>query len=1014
MATPRGNTYSVASGEAVYAGTEAPDGIAAGRTLSAIASLMSGGASGGSGSGSAAGATLLASASIVAGASTGSSVPTGTIEQYLTSDGGAAASGSTQNFSGPTRLYWHRRLGIPWKRTNTLGNWLDSAQAEEGSSPYGSSAPLTAVDQVASVTVTALVARWLSTGHNRGAYLRNRTSTSAFPVRFYGRTDATSGNRPTLTVVTSAGTFVLTAAANATWNTSTVTGSVSALQWDLVAASQPAILRFDLSSVTGTLTSATLTFKVKSFPSGGSTGQIVDVFEADPPTIIVPENVASPELGLYAEAANFQALASHPDVLFSDDFESPGPFDSGFVPAATRTLNTDTNTTYARGTIAAGANGSADNNKSVSQGTGTRGVPNVVYPELFGQYHMYLEPTFGTTQNDAIKIPAMGVQFGYWNPAAGGYWQSTTGNGGSPGTGLKVDPGGSGNFIYEGHSVRFITGTAPAAGDDDPYSGYFGIAIYPYNLDQIGAFPAGESFPNIAIRLGQWYCFDIRVKQNSMSGGQDGLGNYATANADGIFEVWINGYKAYSRTNYRWRRHEEFGVQGLWVDVYHGGVTTAPQDMHYRLDRVTIAESYIGPPLDIPDWVASIPHGEVATYSGGGAVLTNNFRSQVSGLYDQFYSVKIVNDYCGAVANQWLGDYGAKIFGPGAGHSASNDNSVIGLEYSKTTMAFRRLCDPSPWAWSGAGDRDTSNESASTTHSDLAWGEYKVDGKPWSVHSYGLPCVQGPDAGGASCGTLWLPAKTGALMGALYTQAAHKLPLLSSTAGSDETAWQRASATTASISGAPVALAALVPAQQRIYLSYHNDADGVLRWLDLATGDYVIGSGTGFDIAQHVVSGGDCYATKVAVPERDLLLLIGRNTSTGALVIQWMDVSAGVTQPTLGGTATLSTALTMETPWSSATWCPDNNRLLVIGVAGDLGAVQEIEIPATLTDTWTVTRAPLGAGQTLSNTMASSLVANVFGKWSYDRRARAVVFFPIARRTDQGADQVYVYRPRNT
>jgi hypothetical protein len=895
-----------------------------------------------------------------------------------------------------------------------MGNWLDSTLTQEGSTAYGSSDPLTTVDQVASVTVTALVARWLGSSVNRGFYLSNRAATSAFPVRFYGRTDPTPANRPTLTVVTSDGTFTLTAAANAVWNTTTVNGLPSALQWDLVRSQQPAILRFDLSSVTGTLTSATLTFQVKSFPSGGSTGQIVDVFEADPPDIIVPERVQSPALGLYASAANFAALAGTPGVLLSDDFASPGPFDAGFTPAATRTLNTETNTTYARGTILAGANGSADNNKSVSTGTGTQGAPNVVYPELFGQYHLFLESTFGTTQNDAIKIPAMGVQFGYWNPTAGGYWQSTTGNGGTPGTGLKVDRAGSLNFEYQGHSVRFLTGTAPAAGDDDPYAGYFGLSIYPYNLDQAGAFPAAESFPGLAIRQEQWYCIDIRVKQNTMTGSQDGLGNYATANADGVYEVWVNGLRVYSRTDYRWRRHAEFGVQGLWVDVYHGGTTTAPQDMHYRLDRVTIAESYIGPPVDIPDWVASIPRGEVATYTAGGSVLTNNFRSVVSPLYDQFYAVKIVNDYAGAIANPWYGQYGAKLLSPGGGHSATNDNSTIALEYSKTSLTFRRICDPSPWAWSGIGTRDISTDSASSTHSDLAWGEYKIDGKPWSIHSYGLLCVQGPEAGGASNGTLWVPAKTGALMSALYTQSAHRLPLTSSTAASDSTVWQRGSATTATISGAPVAVAAFVPAQRRIYLTYHNDPAGMLRWLDTETGAYVVGSGTGFGVSQFVVPGGDCYATMIAVPERNLLLLIGRNTSTGNLVVQYMDVAAGVSQPTLGGTATLSSTLALETPWSSATWCPDNNRLLIIGVSGDLGAVQEIEIPATLSNTWTVTRAPLGAGQTLSNTQASGAAANIFGKWSYDRRARAVVYYPLARRTDQGADQVFVYRPRNT
>ena len=103
---------------------------------------------------------------------------------------------------------------------------------------------------------------------------------------------------------------------------------------------------------------------------------------------------------------------------------------------------------------------------------------------------------------------------------------------------------------------------------------------------------------NVAIRKEAWYCFDIRIKQNSMSGAQDALGNYATANPDGVYEVWLNGYPVYSRTDYRWRRHAEFGVQGIWLDVYHGGIPASPTTMHYRVDRVSVAKTYVGPPAN--------------------------------------------------------------------------------------------------------------------------------------------------------------------------------------------------------------------------------------------------------------------------------------------------------------------------------------------------------------------------------------------------------------------------------
>lgn len=495
-------------------------------------------------------------------------------------------------------------MGFRWGRLYSsgplagLGNWLDSAQTAEGNRPYGSTITATAINQELTATVTALVQRWVTGNVNRGFYLSARASASVWPLELFGRTSAVAANRPKLTVVTSTGTFALVAAANATWNNSTFRGVGSAAKFLLAAGMQPSVLRFDLRSVSGTVTSATLSFKVAAFDTG-HTGHVVDVYECDPPFIIVPENVPSPVLGIANGYANFNALKSsgNPALIAADDFELGGPFDGGFTPAPTRTLNPATGTTYARGEITAGSLGSANCRLEASQGTGPRGTPNVVREELFGQYHIYLENDFGTVVDEAIKVPAMGVQFGYWNPAGGGYWQQTTGNGGYRGTGLKVDPGGSANYQYEGHSVRFLTGPSPTALDDDPYNGWWGIGIYDYNLDQGGPFPAGASFPMIAIRKEQWYCIDMRVKQNTMAGSQDALGNFATANADGVYQVWINGYPAYSRANYRWRRHAEFGVQGVWIDVYHGGTTPAPTTMHYRVDRVALASSYIGPKL---------------------------------------------------------------------------------------------------------------------------------------------------------------------------------------------------------------------------------------------------------------------------------------------------------------------------------------------------------------------------------------------------------------------------------
>jgi hypothetical protein len=128
--------------------------------------------------------------------------------------------------------------------------------------------------------------------------------------------------------------------------------------------------------------------------------------------------------------------------------------------------------------------------------------------------------------------------------------------------------------------------------------------------------------------------------------------------------------------------------------------------------------------------------------------------------------------------------------------------------------------------------------------------------------------------------------------------------------------------------------------------------------------------------------------------------------------LQWMNVAAGVTQPTVGSAVTLSQTITVDLPWSAICWCSHNSRLIVIGVAGDNSAAYEIEIPATLTNTWTVTRAPFGSGQTLVPADPALGYGATWKKFQYDEKVRSIVYMPLA--SADGDDRVWVYRPRNT
>ena len=103
----------------------------------------------------------------------------------------------------------------------------------------------------------------------------------------------------------------------------------------------------------------------------------------------------------------------------------------------------------------------------------------------------------------------------------------------------------------------------------------FALALYPYNLDQGGPFPAGEALPYLAIRREHWYAIDIQVKQNSLSGASDADGN-RTAMADGEYRIWINGYPAYEKTKFRWRRDDR---KGQWFHTRREAWIAANREM---------------------------------------------------------------------------------------------------------------------------------------------------------------------------------------------------------------------------------------------------------------------------------------------------------------------------------------------------------------------------------------------------------------------------------------------------
>lgn len=400
----------------------------------------------------------------------------------------------------------------------------------------------------------------------------------------------------------------------------------------------------------------------------------------------------------------------------------------------------------------------------------------------------------------------------------------------------------------------------------------------------------------------------------------------------------------------------------------------------------------------LPSWVPA--PGAVVTLTQTNGGLTNTFRSQVASNYGAAAFVKIVNDYSGSIPNPHWGTYGARVFA-GGGHSATNDNSVVVAEYGASAVTFRRVSVPTNWP--GTDPDDLSN-IYTTPDLNLTYMEALIDGAAGSGHTYNTLTIIPPASGGATYGTLHVPV----LVAVGYNGsgdpnsalAAHRMAF--DTLTLDTRKWARDSNNTGAFSfGGPV-YCAYVPAQDRTYI-FHRGGSGppwTVRWFDHSDGTYVAGSGA----ASLEMGSADGFDSGIVfhVPARNLI--IGCTPVSGALKVQWMDVSAS--QPTLGTAVTLSSALTIADPWSHATWCPDNNRILVGGVTSNADAVYEITIPATLTDTWTVTRQAISGGTIPKR-------GGIYdGHWHYDSGVKCLIYMPTA--ASSGDDTMYAYRPVGT
>ncbi|MBN2316564.1 MAG: hypothetical protein JXM79_21735, partial [Sedimentisphaerales bacterium] len=112
------------------------------------------------------------------------------------------------------------------------------------------------------------------------------------------------------------------------------------------------------------------------------------------------------------------------------------------------------------------------------------------------------------------------------------------------------------------------------------------VGFYCYHADMRGKY--GSSWIWEKDKLGaleneRWYCIEQYVKMNT------------PGKNDGVLRGWVDGKRAFEKTDVRMRDIPDLKIECIWINIYHGGTWSAPSHDHLFIDNVVISRRYVGP-----------------------------------------------------------------------------------------------------------------------------------------------------------------------------------------------------------------------------------------------------------------------------------------------------------------------------------------------------------------------------------------------------------------------------------
>lgn len=449
-------------------------------------------------------------------------------------------------YSAAARLEWERRGG----------DWTDARGTSHGSEPF-SVVPVPRLDgqQAVHIDVTALAKHWLGEGTPEAAIFLRDTQAGGV-VNFASREHPSPSSRPSLVIEWSNGTRSRLAARADTYFSCPNHRSYGQEQQIKVGGRHAALLVFPIAEAPSgaVVRSASLMLTSdKQYGKGATVGAFLPRLPGS--------RIKQVETGLAQAFDRDQGISGHPDVIHTEGVdERPGflPWGSLDMGLGGRTVTSDSANRFEplEGSalavkIAKGANSGLNTHLRFADYKG--GEPDEAYFRYYLRFGESWDPTV-----DGGKLPGLS---GIYGRGGWGMRKSDGANGWSArgaffrqSGGLAADLRGIGSYVYH-------AGMQGNSGDT------WGWSLGPSGL----------------LHKNRWYAIEQYVKLNT------------PGKADGVLRAWIDGQLVFERQDIRYRDTDLLKIESVWLNVYHGGIQAAVQDMTLFIDNLVVARKYIGP-----------------------------------------------------------------------------------------------------------------------------------------------------------------------------------------------------------------------------------------------------------------------------------------------------------------------------------------------------------------------------------------------------------------------------------